>query len=478
VRIGLIRWSVMRSIQVTWVLSFLLILTCGFLCGLHAQAPTPKDPLTQAQIENQRAQATYYQRQADKRGFWRNLHEYGGPIGAAVAAVVAIISFGLNYRATLRSRTDAKFYEALNLFADRENPSVRSSAAGLLEQMALTRKRYYQTAFDQLSVGLLAEREDNVRNSIRAALGRLVELDPATAFAKTEAINRSLRDALAEGFCRFCVARGMNALEEVPDPIWEEAEEATSYDRQALSGLLQILPKDNLVAALTAAMGTYRTIAKSDSDQYRARSRVELSEGAERLRTNIKLISEVLLLLEGKGRQNSLSRSSARIKMPRSLSFAFLVGGKFQDLQGCKISRSILREANFIAANLTRAALLDSDFSKANLANAKLCQIECSGTKLVGAILNQADLTGAKFQNSDLSGADLAGAKFRNTTISPAAFEHTEWWKADFRHQRDLLRAIHGKYKKNLPNLESLYVRGDIHQSVLDFIGRITEERL
>ena len=60
--------------------------------------------------------------------------------------------------------------------------------------MASTRKRYYETAFDQLSVGLLAEREDDLRNAIRTALSRLVELDPASALAKLEAMNRTLRD--------------------------------------------------------------------------------------------------------------------------------------------------------------------------------------------------------------------------------------------------------------------------------------------
>ena len=132
-------------------------------------------------------------------------------------------------------------------------------------------ERYYQTAFDQLSVGLLAEKDDDARNAIRTALGRLVELDPATALAKLEAINRTLRDALAESCCKFFVARGMNTLEEVPDAVWEEAEEVTSYDRQALTGLLQILPKDNLVAALTAATRACRTIGKSDNDDYRAK---------------------------------------------------------------------------------------------------------------------------------------------------------------------------------------------------------------
>ena len=402
----------MRSIQVVGILCFLLILSCGFLSGLHAQTHPSTDPLTQAQIENQRAQATYYQRQADKRGFWRNLREYGGPIGAAMAAVVAIISFGLSYRATLRSRADAKFYEALNLLADREKPSIRSSAAGVLGQMASTKKRYYQTAFDQLSVGLLAEREDNARNAIRTALDRLVELDPATAFEKLQAINRTLRDALAESFCRFCVGRETKTLEQVPDAVWEEAEEATSYDRHALTGLLQILPKDHLAAALNAATKTYRTIGQSDKDDYRARTRLELSECAERVRSNIKSISEVLLLLQGKGGQaSSQSGSSARVKPPRSFTSAFLVGAKFPDLQECNICQSILREANFTGTNLTRAVLLDSDLSSANLANAKLCQIRCSGTKLVGAVLQQVDLTGAKFQYSDLSGADLTGSQ-------------------------------------------------------------------
>ncbi len=469
--------EVMRAIQATWILCFLLILPCGFLSGLHAQPPT-SDPLTQAQIDNQRAQATYYQRQADKRGFWRNLREYGGPIGAALAAVVAIVSLGLNYRATLRSRADAKFYDTLNQFADGKNPSVRSSAAGLLEQMASTRKRYYQTAFDQLTVGLLAEREDDVRNAIRTALNRLVEMDPVGALGKLETINRTLRDALAESFCRFCAARETPSIEKLPEAAWEEAEEVTSYDRHALAGLLQILPKDNLVAALNTATRTYRAQANSDNKDCRARTRIELGEDAERLRSNIKSISEVLSVIQGKGGQNSFSGSSSRGHRARSLSFAFLVGAKFSDLREAKICRSILRDADFAAANLTRAVLLDCDLSSANLRNAKLCQMKCSGTKLVGAALNLADLTGAKFQNSDLAGADLTGAKFRNTEIALSAFEHTEWWKADFRHQRDLLKAIHARYKKDLPDLEGLYVRGDIHKSVLDFIGKITEERL
>jgi hypothetical protein len=467
----------MRAFRAHWIISLpLILLWCSF-CGLQAQSPPSADQLTQAQIENQRAQATYYQRQADKRGFWRSLREYGGPIGAGVAAVVAIVSFGLNYRATLRSRSDTKFYETLNLFTNKQNPGVRPSAAGSLEQMASTRKRYYQTAFEQLCVGLLSEQEDSTRTSIQLALGRMAQLDPVTALSKLEAVNRTLRDKLAESFCRLCAARGANTIEQIPDALWEEAEEITSYDRKALTGLLEISSKDNLVAALTAAAKTFRTLGKLDDDYHRTQVRIEMSKIAERLRSIIKSISEVLLVLEGKGQHKSFSGSFRR-GTAKSLSFAFLVGGKFRDLQGCRICRSILREVDFTGANLRRAVLIDSDFSNATFGSAKLCRVKCSGTKFVGAVLSQADLTGAKFQDSDFTGADLTGTRFRNTVIAPAVFERTEWWKADFRFQRDLLKEVHAKYKKNLPDLEGLYVRGEIHKSVLDFIGRITEEHL
>src|ERR1700680_102017 len=124
--------ALMRLGPVIRMLTLLLAVTWGVvtLTRLPAQtAPPIDDQLTRAQIENQRAQATYYQRQADKRGFWRSLREYGGPIGVALAAIVAIVFFGLNYRATLRGRADAKFYEAVHQLAAGKNSSVRSGAA-------------------------------------------------------------------------------------------------------------------------------------------------------------------------------------------------------------------------------------------------------------------------------------------------------------------------------------------------------------
>jgi uncharacterized protein YjbI with pentapeptide repeats len=466
----------MRLIQVTWILCVVLNIWLGLVSGWAEQTPSAADQLLKAQIENQHAQATYYHSQADKRGFWRNLREYGGPVGAAVAAVVAIIALGQAYIATLGNRADTRFYEALNLFSDAKNPGVRSGAASLLEQMGSTGKRYYQTAFDQLAIGLLGERDEFARTAIRAALERLVALDPAAALPKLQSINRSLGSAMAESFCRTCAARGIESIEQVHDAIWQEVEEATGYDRDAITGLLQILPRDSVIAGFTTAARARRLAGKKDFDDDECRTRAELSESAERLRSNINSISEVLLLLEAN--RTSRDASSGRSKVVQLFSFAFLVGIKFSDLIDGKIRCSILREGKFAGAILTRAVLVDTDLSSADLGSAKLCQVKCSGTKLVGANLRDADLTGAEFKNCDLSDADLTGARFRNTSIAPAALEHTEWWKADFKYQQGLLREVHAMYKENLPDLTSLYVHGEIHQSVLDLIGKITEERL
>src|ERR1700747_2127589 len=98
--------ALMRLGPVIRMFTLLLVVTWGVvtLSRLPAQTAPSTDQLTRAQIENQRAQATYYQRQADKRGFWRNVREYGGPIGATVAGVEALSAFGLNYSGNLRAR--------------------------------------------------------------------------------------------------------------------------------------------------------------------------------------------------------------------------------------------------------------------------------------------------------------------------------------------------------------------------------------
>jgi Pentapeptide repeats (8 copies) len=91
-------------------------------------------------------------------------------------------------------------------------------------------------------------------------------------------------------------------------------------------------------------------------------------------------------------------------------------------------------------------------------------------------VLKGADLAKARLDNADLAYADLSGTKFRGTRIAPEALESTEWWKADFTRQPNLLKGVYKRYKKNLPDLEMLYRKGEIHPSVLDFIGELKEK--
>ena len=103
------------------------------------------------------------------------------------------------------------------------------------------------------------------------------------------------------------------------------------------------------------------------------------------------------------------------------------------------------------------------------------CNADCRRARFVRAVLKGADLARAQFARAELSYADFTDTKFRGTRIAPEALESTEWWKADFTQQPNLLKAVYKRDKQNLPDLETLYRKGEIHRSVLDFIGELKE---
>ena len=458
----------------SFCLAGVFLFQCFVADRSSGEPPGSGDPLVQAQIENQKAQARYYTRQSDRRGFWRSLREFGWPVGVIAVGVAAIVAVGLNQRANLRSRSDTEFYETIKLFSQNENPPSRLMAAGVLAQMAVRRKRFYECAFDELSLGLLSEPQSKVQDAIRLAVGRLVKKNPKKSLPKLDAINRASKLSLSESLYRFFLARGGAPPDLVSENDWIEAEKITNFDKPALKSVFESLPKDRVEKILNEA----RKMGCGGKGEPVKEESAGLANAAEQLRLNVKSISESLIYLN-QGSANSFGWAfSGRENAPRAFFSTFLAGGEFRNLQSCRICRAVLRGANMASANLGRASLLEVDLSNADLSYAKLSFVRCKGTKLTGAILSHVDLSGAVIQDTDLSGADLSGAIFRNTAIAPAAFQGTEWWKADFRRQLNLLKAVYANLKKELPDLEHLYVRGEIHQSVLDFIGKITEERL
>jgi Pentapeptide repeats (8 copies) len=469
------KFCLRRGLRGVYLAAFLLfqgVIPYGF-AGEPAETG---DPLVQAQIENQKAQARYYSRQSDRRGFWVSLREFGLPVGVIAVGVAAIVAVWLNQRANLRSRLDTEFYETIRLFGQNENPHSRLIAAGVLAQMALRRNRFYECAFDQLSLGLLTEPQEQVRDAIRLAVQRLVKRNPGKSLQKLDAMNGALRTSLIESLYRFFVARGGDPPRVVAECDWIQAEQITEFDRPTLQSLLDSFTKDRAAQTVSAAKKPGNDGKNESAVEERARS--VLANAAEKLRLNVKLIGESLFYVNHDSERPAEGILSDRKVRPHSFSSTFLAVGEFRTFESCRLYRAVLRNANMATANLERASLLEVDLCNADLSYARLRFVDCRDTKLTGAILRHADLSGAKIQNTDLSGADLTNTIFRNTHIAPEAFQGTEWWKADFGRQRNLLKSVYAHLKKELPDLEHLYVRGEIHRSVLDFIGRVTEERL
>src|SRR6516165_3634969 len=169
------KFSLRRDLSGVCLAAFFLFLGLAIdgFCGDHVE-----DPLLQAQIENQKAQARYYSRQSDRRGFWRSLREFGWPVGLIAVGVAAIVAVGLNQRANLRSRADTEFYETIKLFSQKDNPPSGLMAAGALAQMPVRKKRFYECACDELPLGRSSESQSKAQHAIGLAIGRLVSKNP------------------------------------------------------------------------------------------------------------------------------------------------------------------------------------------------------------------------------------------------------------------------------------------------------------
>jgi hypothetical protein len=231
------------------VLSAVNLRAAGYQANEIPPPSQHTEELLDAQRANERAQAEYYRLQTKKlqerppdQSFWKNAAANPaatlGAFGAVVAALVTITTFLFNYRSTIRTQRDTQFYEALKRFGDKDSPVIRASAAGLLGQMALLqtgfRHPYFSTVFDQLSLGLILEQDELVREANRRAVQRLITVDAPSVIAGLLESNIRHQDDLIHILAKRVALRNGSPWE---SPPWESLAGATGYEIAVLQAL-------------------------------------------------------------------------------------------------------------------------------------------------------------------------------------------------------------------------------------------------
>ena len=437
-----------------FIIVLVLLACCMAVAGFCAHAISNEEKLTQAQVYNQE-QAQSNEKQT--RSFWRkakdNLPALGAILGAVITASVAIVSMSFNYRATLRHQQDTRFDETLRRFGERDNCIVRASAAALLAVMAQRQPRYFHSAFVQLFSGLILERSSLALDSIRTSINDLTSTNPARALKVLAVLNTTFSRAVAQAFIGFCTARGVEAIESIPDKLWKEAEIVTTFDQRAIKALFNTLPRGFYSLNYGRILRKFNALLTEELDAHKEATCVELRDNAERLRANIESIGVACHFMNARPRRKIALPLFNKNGVTRAFPDTFLIGVRLRDLQNWSLVGAVLREADFSGADLTRAKLSGADLSRADLSDAKLLHADCRRTRFIRAVLKGADLAKARLDSAELAYADLSGTKFRGTRIAPEALESTEWWKADFTQQPNLLKAVYKRYKKNLPDL-------------------------
>src|SRR6266550_6722157 len=152
----------------------LLVIVFTVPAGASQSSPQPSaeqpraadQELINAQKANESAQAEYYRELTRKlhepsptpimrKSFSDNVAEnpasvigiVGTILAALFAALVGLTTLFVNSRSAAKAQRDTQFYEALKRLGDKDSPTIRSSAAGLLAQMAQTKDREV-TAFE------------------------------------------------------------------------------------------------------------------------------------------------------------------------------------------------------------------------------------------------------------------------------------------------------------------------------------------
>lgn len=468
-------------------LALALCLLSVAVSAAFAQAARPEEELIKAQKANEEAQAEYYRLQAKKlaeppkqKSLWEDVQNSPGSYLGGAAALVALISFFFNYRATLRSQKDTQFYEALKRFGDKDSPTIRASAAGLLAQIGRERRRfifgrspYAHTAIHQLVTGQLLEENSVVFGSIKDALLTLAASNRKWAAKQLYEANKQLQEDLVRAVARLASAAGAAGVSDMSAELWEHLESVTGYKREVLA---ELLARPDLRAAQYFEPPGPLDDADARAAEAEAAER-ELDLTCRRLRANVDVFSKVFGSFSG---------------MP---SFVTLYYTVYQHVYKKKLmsdlNRSIaqsfdnifLVEAPLRYAEMTQAFFINAQLQGANMSRARLRGMELTRVRLQGADLSFSKLS-VNLMGAKLQGANLHKANLRFTRLWAAEIDDrtdltgVEWWRANFFYCEEGETEDRTRVDSRL--LETLYERhGDdmprgswrLHRSVRQFLA-------
>jgi Pentapeptide repeats (8 copies) len=425
--------------------------------------PAPRrNSQTDAQQRYYEAKARYYDAQANQtlegKLFWRRLIDNSAAIGATLAAIVALLSFFFNYRATIRNQQDRHFYEALKRIGDRRSPILRGSAVRLVAQIAqitttlrVTGSRYFEASIDQLTTSLALEDDDAVLQTIQTAITELGRIGPGVVATKLADQNPQLLSRLELALVKFFASYG-NRLDKLCDDEFEiendhdyalmiaQAEHFAGHDvshlvermrsREEGTWLRQQLAAETKPALETPIPPTAATNVAEQRD-VKVDPAAALTLAARRLNVNMRTLAGTLCeRTEG----CNLEGSTAELREPEGQSRAAAItawGAAAKRLwrrlvrpqrRGPLIAQNVylrgayLKDArltgdDFTCADLSKAILLGADLRGTKLFKANLRNANLRNANLRNANLRNADLDGADLEPADLFGADRTGAK-------------------------------------------------------------------
>lgn len=456
-----------------WQIARLLILlTVPFVCipELIAQEvkPSPsilspdEQQLINSRRANEEAQAEYYREQTKRlreppppapiKSFWQNVADNpasilgvsGAIVAALFAACVGLLTLYINNRASLRVQRDTQFYEAMKRFGDKDSPVLRSSAAGILAQMASTETRefdvlhpitslkkkkrpYLITARNQLVAGLLFEEHRTAVLYLRGPIIQMVNLDPFGTATMLYNTNRALQEYLRDSLVKFFIAIGIENPNDITEDMWNELPYTPVYDVDVFKALANQSP-ERFAGMFKRSLIEFRTLDTEEKQKAVLNSTKDFSRAAYNMYLNVNILSYALKTHQLSGVIN---------KNP-----PFLVNGD-------------LKEINLGFSNLQNSLL--------------------NGAQLQGACLILAKLQGTNLRNADLSESLLYGCKVDETTD----MHYTNWWKANFyfdgkqKPDLELLDFFYRHYSSSIPdNIDEL------HPSVREFLLKVKAEEL